>query len=97
MSRAQAFELNNHSYATVLHPSKKVSLPPAVELPPHPPKTSLGALRRTTTVPIAVLPPEVPSYFESTMQSMCLACFTFAYTEVLSGWMCFVASRSPPV
>jgi hypothetical protein len=54
------------------------------------PKSSYGWLRRSaaignarnTVVPVTLVQEEVPSYFESTMQSMCLAFFTLAYTEV---------------
>lgn len=54
------------------------------------PKPSYGWVRRSaaistsrnTVVPVALVREEVPSYFESTMQSMSLAFFTLAYTEV---------------
>ena len=54
------------------------------------PKSSYSWLRRSapisnvrnTVLPITVVQEEVPNYFESTMQSMCLAFFTLAYTEV---------------
>jgi hypothetical protein len=87
MRRVQSLEFNNNSYSSLSHQTKKVSLPPETNFAP---KSSYGWLRRsapninarTTVVPITVVQEEIPNYFGSTMQSMCLAFFTLAYTEV---------------
>ena len=83
MRKTQSFEFNHN---------KKVSLPMNNETD-FAPKSSHGWVRRSaatgnarnTVVPVALVQEEVPSYFESTMQSMCLAFFTLAYTEVWKG------------
>jgi hypothetical protein len=87
MRRVQSLEFNNNSYSSISH--KKVSLPPLDETN-FAPKSSYGWLRRsapninarTTVVPITIVQEEIPNYFGTTMQSMCLAFFTLAYTEV---------------
>jgi hypothetical protein len=88
MRRVQSLEFNNNSYSSLSQQAKKVSLPPETNFAP---KSSYGWLRRsapninarTTVVPITVVQEEIPNYFGSTMQSMCLAFFTLAYTEVV--------------
>lgn len=89
MRRVQSLEFNNSSYSSLSQQNKKVSLPATNETN-FPSKLSYGWLRRstankngrTTVVPIALPLDEIPNYFGSTMQSMCLAFFTLAYTEV---------------
>lgn len=79
MRRVQSLEFSQSN--------KKVSLPPTVD---NEPKYSLNLLRRSTSnsnhrntiVPINVSHENLPNYFESTIQSMCLAFFTLAYIEV---------------
>ena len=91
MRRVQSLEFNNNnSNSSLSQQNKKVSLPITNETN-YPPKLSYGWLRRsapnindrTTVVPIAIVQDEIPNYFGSTMQSMCLAFFTLAYTEVM--------------
>ena len=90
MRRVQSLEFNNNSYSSLSQQNKKVSLPITNEAS-FGPKLSYGLLRRSaptinsrpTVVPIAIVQDEVPNYFGSTMQSMCLAFFTLAYIEVI--------------
>ena len=90
MRRVQSLEFNNNSYSSLSQQHKKVSLPSTNETNlAH--KLSYGWLRRSTTngndrrtiVPITIIHDKIPDYFGSTMQSMSLAFFTFAYTEVI--------------
>jgi hypothetical protein len=91
MRRVQSLVFNNNSYSSFSHQNKKVSLPTTNETN-FAPKLSYGWLRRSaptingrpTVVPITIVQDEIPNYFGSTMQSMCLAFFTLAYTEVMS-------------
>jgi hypothetical protein len=91
MRRVQSLEFNNNSYSSLSQQNKKVSLPTTHEAN-FAPKLSYGLLRRSaptinsrpTVVPITIVQDEIPNYFGSTMQSMCLAFFTLAYTEVIS-------------
>ncbi len=90
MRRVQSLEFNNNSYSSLSQQNKKVSLPITNETN-FAPKSSYGWLRRsapninsrTTVVPITLVQDEIPNYFGSTMQSMSLAFFTLAYTEVI--------------
>lgn len=92
MRRVQSLEFNNNSssYSSLSQQNKKISLPMTNETN-FVPKSSYGWIRRsgpningrTTVVPITVVQDEIPNYFGSTMQSMCLAFFTLAYTEVI--------------
>jgi hypothetical protein len=90
MRRVQSLEFNNNSYSSLSQQNKKVSLPITNETN-FVPKSSYGWLRRsapningrTTVVPITIVQDEIPNYFGSAMQSMCLAFFTLAYTEVI--------------
>ena len=87
MRRVQSLELNSNSYSSFSH-QKVVSLPPINETN-FAPKSSSGWLHRSapninTIVPIAITQENIPDYFGSTMQSMSLAVFTFAYTEVVA-------------
>jgi hypothetical protein len=90
MRRVQSLEFNNNSYSSLSQQTKKVSLPITNETN-FLPKSSYGWLRRsapninsrTTVVPITIIQEEIPNYFGSTMQSMCLAFFTLAYIEVI--------------
>ncbi|CAF2799733.1 unnamed protein product [Rotaria sp. Silwood2] len=90
MRRVQSLEFNNNSYSSLSQQNKKVSLPSTNETN-FAPKSSYGWLRRstsnrndrTTIVPMAVVHDEIQNYFGSTMQSMCLAFFTLAYTELI--------------
>ncbi|CAF3313860.1 unnamed protein product [Rotaria socialis] len=92
MRRVQSLEFNNNSYSSSLQQNKKVSLPSTNETD-FAPKSSYRWLRRstsnrddrTTVVPITVFQDEIPNYFGSTMQSMCLAVFTLAYAEIIDG------------
>jgi len=87
MRRVQSLEFNNNSYSSLSQQNKKISLPITNDAP----KLSYGWLHRsapnindrTTVVPITIFQDEIPNYFGSTMQSMCLAFFTLAYTEVI--------------
>ena len=79
--RVHSFEWNNHSYASLVPSNKKVSLPNELETNADGKRPS-GWPRRTTAVPMAMLPDDVPNYFGSAMQSMCLTFFTLAYAEV---------------
>jgi hypothetical protein len=80
MRRVQSLEFNNNnSYSSLSHQTKKVSLPPETNFAPW---LRRSAPNTNTVVPITVVQEEIPNYFGSTMQSMCLAFFTFAYTEV---------------
>lgn len=92
MRRVQSLELNSNSYSSFSHQNnQKVSLPPINETN-FAPKSSSGWLHRSapninarnTIVPIAITQENIPDYFGSTMQSMSLAVFTFAYTEVVT-------------
>lgn len=86
MRRVQSLEFNNNSY-TSLSQNKKVSLPNTNEAS----KPSYSWLRhstsnkndRNTVIPISLIQEDIPNYFGSTIQSMCLAFFTLAYTEVI--------------
>lgn len=92
MRRVQSLELNSNSYSSFSHPNnKKVSLPPIAETN-FAPKSSAGWLHRSvpnihaarnTIVPMPIISEDIDDYFGSTMQSMSLAFFTFAYTEVV--------------
>ena len=82
MRRVQSLEFNNNSYSSLSHQAKKVSLPPETNFAPWLRRSAPNTNARTTVVPITVGQEEIPNYFGSTMQSMCLAFFTFAYTEV---------------
>jgi hypothetical protein len=90
MRRVQSLEFNNNSYSLLSQQNKKISLPITNETN-YAPKLSYGWLHRsapnindrTTVVPITIFQDEIPNYFGSTMQSMCLAFFTLAYTEVI--------------
>lgn len=92
MRRVHSFEWNSNSYSSFSHQNnKKVSLPPINETN-FAPKSSAGWLHRSTPnihagrntiVPMPSLPENIDDYFGSTMQSMSLAFFTFAYTEVV--------------
>ncbi|CAF0809118.1 unnamed protein product [Rotaria sp. Silwood1] len=92
MRRVQSLEFNNNSYSSLSQQNKKVSLPSTNETN-FAPKSSYGWLRRstshrndrTTVIPLTVVQDEVPNHFGSTMQSMCLAFFTLAYTELIDG------------
>lgn len=92
MRRVQSLELNSNSYSSFSHQNnRKVSLPPINETN-FAPKSSAGWLHRsipniharTTIIPIAVPEEFIPNYFESSIQSMSFAIFTFAYTEVVN-------------
>jgi hypothetical protein len=99
MRRVQSLEFNNNSYSSLSQQNKKVSLPITNEINVAP-KSSYGWLHRsapningrTTVVPIAIVQDEIPNYFGSTMQSMCLAFFTLAYTEVV-----FIKTKKKPM
>ena len=82
--RVQPVEWNNHSYASLVQSTKKVSLPNEIETNAAGwlRRSASSMARRTTAVPMAMIQDDVPNYFGSAMQSMCLAFFTLAYAEV---------------
>ncbi|CAF1288607.1 unnamed protein product [Adineta steineri] len=89
MRRVQSLEFNtNNNYSSLSQQNKKVSLPVTNEIDSIP-KSSYRSIPningRTTVVPITIIQDEIPNYFTSTMQSMCLAFFTLAYTELIDG------------
>lgn len=90
MRRAQSLDFNqNNSSLSLTDQPKKVSLT-LNNVVPHEPKSSLSWLRRSaptianrnTVVPLVQIDEDIRDYFETTMQAMSLAFFTFAYTEV---------------
>ncbi|UJR36618.1 hypothetical protein I4U23_029338 [Adineta vaga] len=80
MSRVQSLEFNQNS--NFFQSTKKVSLPTTNESVR---RSTSKTNDRSTIVPLTIVQNNIPNYFGSTMQSMCFAFFTFAYTELING------------
>ncbi|CAF0805738.1 unnamed protein product [Adineta ricciae] len=80
MRRVHSFEFNNSS--VFFQQPKKVSIPATNESTY---RSEPQTTDRSTIVPVTLVPNDIPNYFGSAMQSMCLAFFTFAYTELIDG------------